>query len=145
MVVGWWLVVGGWLVGGWSSVGSWLAVGCWFVGGWLVVGGSRRRRRRRRGTKAPHVNVGKNIQASSNKPVQLFQKQRICSSHVARSSGTCCATFAASSATRGGASPARRDARSGEDLFKALARTLLGAKGIATRSKDATTGSWPYY
>ena len=25
------------------------------------------------------------------------------------------------------------------------ARTLLGAKGIATRSKDATRGSWPYY
>ena len=24
-------------------------------------------------------------------------------------------------------------------------RTLLGAKGIATRSKDATRGSWPYY
>ena len=22
---------------------------------------------------------------------------------------------------------------------------LLGAKGIATRSKDATRGSWPYY
>ena len=25
------------------------------------------------------------------------------------------------------------------------ARTLLGAPGIATRSKDATRGSWPYY
>ena len=25
------------------------------------------------------------------------------------------------------------------------ARTLLGAKGIATRNKDATRGSWPYY
>ena len=25
------------------------------------------------------------------------------------------------------------------------ARTLLGAKGIATRSKDATRGSWKYY
>ena len=25
------------------------------------------------------------------------------------------------------------------------ARTLLGAKGIATRSKDATRGSWTYY
>ena len=24
-------------------------------------------------------------------------------------------------------------------------RTLLGTKGIATRSKDATRGSWPYY
>ena len=24
-------------------------------------------------------------------------------------------------------------------------RTLLGAPGIATRSKDATRGSWPYY
>ena len=24
-------------------------------------------------------------------------------------------------------------------------RTLLGAKGIATRSKNATRGSWPYY
>ena len=23
-------------------------------------------------------------------------------------------------------------------------RTLLGAKGIATRNKDATRGSWPY-
>ena len=28
---------------------------------------------------------------------------------------------------------------------KGGARTLLGAKGIATRSKDATRGSWPYY
>ena len=25
------------------------------------------------------------------------------------------------------------------------ARTLLGTKGIATRSKDATISSWPYY
>ena len=25
------------------------------------------------------------------------------------------------------------------------ARTLLGAPGIATRSKEATRGSWPYY
>ena len=25
------------------------------------------------------------------------------------------------------------------------ARALLGAKGVATRSKDATRGSWPYY
>ena len=25
------------------------------------------------------------------------------------------------------------------------ARTLLGAQGIATRSKEATRGSWPYY
>ena len=25
------------------------------------------------------------------------------------------------------------------------ARTLLGAPGMATRSKDATRGSWPYY
>ena len=24
-------------------------------------------------------------------------------------------------------------------------RTLLGAKGIATRNKGATRGSWPYY
>ena len=24
-------------------------------------------------------------------------------------------------------------------------RSVLGAKGIATRSKDATRGSWPYY
>ena len=24
-------------------------------------------------------------------------------------------------------------------------KKLLGAKGIATRSKDATKGSWPYY
>ena len=31
-------------------------------------------------------------------------------------------------------------------FFLALgARTLLGAKGIATRSKDATRGSWHYY
>ena len=26
-----------------------------------------------------------------------------------------------------------------------LSILLLGAKGIATRSKDATRGSWPYY
>ena len=26
-----------------------------------------------------------------------------------------------------------------------VTRTLLGAPGIATRSKDATSGSWPYY
>ena len=26
-----------------------------------------------------------------------------------------------------------------------LTRTLLVTKGIATRSKDATRGSWPYY
>ena len=26
-----------------------------------------------------------------------------------------------------------------------VTRTLLGAKGIATRNKDATRGSWPYY
>ena len=35
-----------------------------------------------------------------------------------------------------------------KDATRALllgARTLLGAKGIATRSKDATRGSWPYY
>ena len=35
-----------------------------------------------------------------------------------------------------------------KDLALALllgARTLLGAPGIATSSKDATTGSWPYY
>ena len=25
------------------------------------------------------------------------------------------------------------------------ARKLLGAPGIATRSKEATSGSWPYY
>ena len=30
-------------------------------------------------------------------------------------------------------------------VFKIGARTLLGAPGIATRSKDATRGSWPYY
>ena len=24
-------------------------------------------------------------------------------------------------------------------------KKLLGAKGVATRSKDATRGSWPYY
>ena len=30
-------------------------------------------------------------------------------------------------------------------LYSFVARTLLGAKGIATRSKDATRGSWPYY
>ena len=26
-----------------------------------------------------------------------------------------------------------------------VSRTLLGAKGIATRSKDATSSSWHYY
>ena len=26
-----------------------------------------------------------------------------------------------------------------------LARTLLVAKGVATRSQDGTRGSWPYY
>ena len=30
-------------------------------------------------------------------------------------------------------------------IFSLGARTLLGAKGIATRNKDATRGSWPYY
>ena len=28
---------------------------------------------------------------------------------------------------------------------KAIKQMPLGAKGIATRSKDATRGSWPYY
>ena len=32
-----------------------------------------------------------------------------------------------------------------EMVENGLTRTLLGAKGIATRSKDATRGSWPYY
>ena len=30
-------------------------------------------------------------------------------------------------------------------FVKAKIRKLLGAPGIATRSKDATRGSWPYY
>ena len=29
--------------------------------------------------------------------------------------------------------------------FFTVARTLLGAPGLTTRSKDATRGSWPYY
>ena len=33
----------------------------------------------------------------------------------------------------------------GSSIMLLGARTLLGAKGIATRSKDATRGSWPYY
>ena len=36
----------------------------------------------------------------------------------------------------------------GSDGLLALllgARTLVGAKGIATRGKEATRGSWPYY
>ena len=34
-----------------------------------------------------------------------------------------------------------------DDLLKATRskRTLLVTKGIATRSKDATSSSWPYY
>ena len=35
-----------------------------------------------------------------------------------------------------------------ESRLEAIAirsKKLLGAKGIATRSKDATRGSWPYY
>ena len=30
-------------------------------------------------------------------------------------------------------------------MLLAFTRMLLGAKGIATRSNDATRGSWPYY
>ena len=40
----------------------------------------------------------------------------------------------------------------GQELFSEIelmalegARTLLGAKGIATSNKNATRGSWPYY
>ena len=38
-----------------------------------------------------------------------------------------------------------RPKRRSESPKEHLLRTLLGAKGIATRSKDATRGSWPYY
>ena len=31
------------------------------------------------------------------------------------------------------------------DVCGRLNKKLLGAPGIATRSKDATRGSWPYY
>ena len=30
-------------------------------------------------------------------------------------------------------------------IEQAIDLSLLGAKGIATRNKDATRGSWPYY
>ena len=30
-------------------------------------------------------------------------------------------------------------------MFATRNKKLLGAPGIATRSKDATRGSWPYY
>ena len=33
----------------------------------------------------------------------------------------------------------------GRVCFSCTRFTLLGAKGLATRSKDATRGSWPYY
>ena len=31
------------------------------------------------------------------------------------------------------------------NVIKSSNKKLLGAPGIATRSKDATRGSWPYY
>ena len=33
----------------------------------------------------------------------------------------------------------------GAEKYRAEQCSLLGAKGIATRSKDATSSSWPYY
>ena len=33
----------------------------------------------------------------------------------------------------------------GHSHHKGSSKKLLGAPGIATRSKDATRGSWPYY
>ena len=57
----------------------------------------------------------------------------------------------ASSVPRPGGTPCRSDGVGGSPQGAARGGGLLGnkkllvAKGIATRSKDATRGSWPYY
>ena len=45
----------------------------------------------------------------------------------------------------GGDAPRGRDARTVVRQEATRNKKLLGAPGIATRNKDATSGSWPYY
>ena len=55
------------------------------------------------------------------------------------------AMFATFGAFRASLRTERSDAPNGAPGLTTSNKKLLGAPGIATRSKDATRGSWPYY